>query len=143
MPKRLSDINFVLGMPPGRNMGAIMVVALPAHKEYREAIAGPPTLDANQNITAGGIRRIDYRVTLEALHMAEKAYGEDAADDIDQLIEAIIQRMRIDRTLGGICTQAGEGKFGIQTRVDDPEFFDERTYTQFRISFECMTQIIA
>jgi hypothetical protein len=142
--KLLNDRDYTAGMPPGRNMGAVMIVELGQDDEYREAIAGSPALDGQGNIIAGGIKRIDNRCVLQVWHLAQKDYAEDAADDIDELVEAIKQRIRVDRTLGGICTQAGEGKFGIKTVVGRPGVDKNgRTGTWLTISFECMTQIIA
>jgi hypothetical protein len=143
-PKRLNDNDFTAGMPAGRNMGAFMVVELGNDQERREAIAGPPVTDGSGNIVSGGIKRDDYRVTLQVFHMSQMDYTEDAVDDVDKLIEAIKQRIRTDRTLGGVCTQAGESSFGIQTSVGKPGLDkNERTGIWFQIQFEVMTQFVA
>lgn len=110
-PKEINDNDFTAGMAAGRNMGAFMVVDIPSDKENREAIAGAPVVDGGGNITAGGIKVVESKVNLEVFHMSQVDYTEDAVDDVDQLVEAIKQRIRIDRTLGGICTQAGESRF--------------------------------
>lgn len=149
--KVLNDRDYTIGMPPGRNMGAVMIVDLGQDHEHRGqgpngsgSIAGSPVLDNQGNIIAGGMKVIDNRCILQIWHLAQKDYAEDAADDIDLLVEAIKNQIRIDRTLGGICTQAGEGRFGIQTAVGEPGIDKNgRTGTWITISFECMTQIIA
>jgi hypothetical protein len=141
---RLNLNNFVAGMPAGRGMGAYMIVELGHEKETRRSIAGPPVTNGSGQIIAGGIKFIRYRVTLNVFHMAQTNYIEDAQADIDQLIEAIKQQIRYDRTLGGICTQAGEGRYGIQTREGVPMIdANNRAGTWFQMQFEILTQIIA
>lgn len=142
--KKLNDNDFVWMQQAGRGMGAYMIVEFGPDKERRRAIAGPPVTDGGGNIIAGGIKEIQYTVILNTFHLAQKGFAEDAAADIDLLIEAIKQRIRIDRTLGGICTQAGEGRYGIQTRPGMPAVdANNRTGTWFAISFQVMTQILA
>jgi hypothetical protein len=142
--KRLDMNNFIAGQSAGRGMGAYMIVELGFEKEVRRAIAGAPVTDGNGQIIAGGIKFIQYRVQLQCFHLAQKGYAEDAQADIDQLIEAIKQQIRYDRTLGGICTQAGEGRYGIQTSEGHPGVdANGRTGTWFQMQFEILTQIIA
>lgn len=141
--KKLNDQDFVYLQQSGRGMGAYMIVEFGPDKEVRRAIAGAPVVTSG-NIVAGGIKEIEYNVILNVFHLAQKAFSEDAAADIDLLIEAIKQQIRIDRTLGGICTQAGEGRYGIQTRPGMPAVdANNRTGTWFAISFQVMTQILA
>ncbi len=131
-------------MAAGRSMGAFMIVEIGFDRETREGIAGPPVTDVSGNIIGGGIKMIQYRVTLQVFHLAETAYAEDAQDDVDQLVEAIKQQIRKDRKLGGVCTQAGEGGFGIQTSVGKPGVDkNNRTGTWFQVQFEVMTQFVA
>lgn len=151
LSKRLDLNNFVANQAKGRGMGAYMIVELGRDKETRRSEAGAPVTDAGGNIIAGGIKFIRYRVTLNVFHLAHKAYAEDAADDIEQLIEAIKQLIRLDRTLGTtppsgppMITDAGNSSFGIQTQVGHPGVdSNERTATWFQMEFEVLTQIIA
>jgi hypothetical protein len=144
-PKRVNDNDYFAGMPAGRNMGAFMVVEIGFDRESRDGIAGAPVLDGQGNIIAGGIKRDLYRVTLNVFHLSFKQLAEDAQDDVDQLVEAIKQRIRIDRTLGmfGIITQAGEGSYGIQTTVAQPGVNGEKTYCYFKVVFDVHTQFVA
>jgi hypothetical protein len=142
--KRLDLNNFVAGQLPGRGMGAYMIVELGNDKEWRRSDAGAPVQDGNGNIIAGGIKFIQYKVSLNIFHLAQKDYTEDATVDINNLTESIKQLMRYDRTLGGICTQAGEGRFGIQTRRGQPGVDGNgRTGTWIQMQFEVLVQIIA
>lgn len=141
--KVLNDADFVAGMAPGRGMGAYMIVEVGRDKEYRRGIGGPPTTDGNGSIITGGTKFVRYRVSLQIFHMAAVAYAEDAQADIDVLIEAVKQQIRLDRTLGGICTEAGEGRFGIETSEGRPEVSGGRVRTWITISFEALTQFTA
>lgn len=143
-PKKLNDADFTAGMTPGRNMGAFMVVYLMSDNEGRQDISGAPVSDGQRNITAGGMKRILYRCELDCFHMSQTDYTEDAVDDVDQLLEQIKQQVRLDRTLGGICTEAGESRFGIQSQVGRPGLDAKgRTGINFRVTFEVMTQFVA
>jgi len=143
--KRIDWKSMFNRLNPGRGMGAFMVVSLNTDKEVREAIAGAPVLDSNGNIIAGGVKMLTYQCTLEVFHLAQAAYAEDAQDDIDLLIEAIKNLVRVDRTLGGICTDAGETSFGIRVKEDHPGVnrATERTSVHFTVQFEVRTQFIA
>lgn len=142
--KRSNLQDFINKQAPGRGMGAYMIVELGNDKEVRRSIDGPPVTDGNGNLIAGGIKFITYKVTLNIFHLAQKAYAEDATVDLNNLTESIKQLIRYDRTLGGICTQAGEGRFGIQTRRGQPGVdANERTRTWVQMEFEILTQIIA
>jgi hypothetical protein len=144
-PKRVNDNDYFNGMVTGRNMGAFMVVEIGFDRESRDGIAGAPVLDSQGNIIAGGIKRDLYRVTLNVFHLSFKQLAEDAQDDVDQLVEAIKQRIRIDRTLGmpGVITQAGESSYGIQTTVAQPGVSGEKTYCYFKVVFDVHTQFVA
>ena len=52
------------------------------------------------------------------------------------LIEAITDRIRADRTLGGIVVQAGEGDAGITKSMSEPYINGERTESYGVIRFE-------
>lgn len=142
-PKRLDFNNFVAGAAAGRGMGAFMIVTFAHEREYRRAMAGPPVSTAG-TITSGGIKFIQYTVTLHVFHIAQKGYAEDAQADVDLLIEAIKQQIRLDRTLGGICTDAGETTYGIQVDESQPGVDgNDRTGTYFKVTFDIRCQIVA
>lgn len=144
--KRLNMKDYVNLLPAGRGMGAYMIVSFKNEDEGRLAIGGPPVTDGGGNLISGGIRSVRYQVTLWVFHLAQTQFAEDAQQDIDELIEAIKNMLRVDRTLGmpGIITQAGEGRFGIKTEEGQPVIDgNDRTATWFTIRFECLAQIVA
>jgi hypothetical protein len=142
--KRLNFQDYVNAMPAGRGMGALMIVEMSHDQETRRSNAGPPVVNGEGQIIAGGIRFIRYRVQLNIYHFAQADYAEDATVDQHQLVEAVKQLMRYDRTLGGICTQAGEGRFGIKTRRGQVMIdANDRVGRWIQMEFEVLTQIIA
>lgn len=142
-PKRQNDADYTAGMAAGVAFGALMIVELGFDQETRRAIGGPPVVSGG-NIIAGGIKEDEYRVSLHVFTVAEMQFSEDAQTAVDTLIEAVKQLIRQDRTLGGICTQAGESRFGIQVTEGRPSVdAKERTGTWFQVQFQVMTQILA
>lgn len=143
-PKRLNDADFTYGMVSGRGMGTTMVVNLPADQEVRLDKAGPPVNDGQRNITSGGVKTGLYQVELELFHLSQVDYAEDAVDDFDQVIEAVKQQIRLDRTLGGICTEAGESRLGIRVTTGRPGIDkNNRVGLWARVQFEVRVQMIA
>lgn len=141
--KRLNFADFVQGQMAGRGMGAYGIVEIGDDLEVRRAKGGPPVV-AGGTIVSGGTVFVWYMTTLNVFHMAQKGYAEDAQADIDLLIEAIKMQIRVDRTLGGICTQAGQDRFGIQTKEGYPGVDPNgRTGTWFRLQFKVLTQFVS
>lgn len=130
-PKRESDEDYVIEQAAGRGMGAAMIVEIPHDKEYRTAKAG----------AHGGIKLQDYDVVLATFHLAHMDHAEDAEYDIDLLIEAIKDHIRADRTLDGICYQAGENDMGIEVIVEPSEEWHERLMTVFTVQFTAQVAI--
>lgn len=133
-PKRLPDMDYVLGQAPGRGMGAVMILEMP---ETRDT-----PLDITQIPGTGSQRHLTYPVQLHVFHMAHEAYSEDAEADVDELDQAIHERIYTDPTLGGICYQSGLDSFGIRTLIDQPEVWGEITVTHFRVVFDVEVAII-
>lgn len=135
--KRISDKEYVMEAAEGRGMGAAMVVELPKDREYRVGLGGAHS----------GEKRIDYDTVLAVFHLAHMQHAEDAGQDVDLLIEAIKDQIRSDRTLGGICIEAGETQDdfarGIEVDVGQPEVFEERVLTSFTIAFSTVVYIVA
>jgi hypothetical protein len=132
--KRIPDTDYVMGLNPGRGMGALMVLQMP---ETRDVIRTGPQLPAG---TKGGQRKITYPVQCHVFHMAHQPYAEDAEADIDALDQAIHERIYGDFTLGGICYQAGMSQAGIRTMIDPSEEWKEITVTHFRVMFDVEVQ---
>lgn len=142
-PKELNMKDAFEGAPAGRMSGAFMIVDLGNDQEIRQAIAGAPETDASGDIVAGGIKQINYQVSLDVYHISQEPYAEDAQVDVNQLIEAVKQRIRVDRTLGGICMDAGETRNGIKTlRRHSGQDANKRTLTSFSIMFEVRVNFI-
>lgn len=131
-PKRMDDVDYVKGQVAGRGMGAAMVVEMSADAEHRDA-----------KPAGTGRKHVIYTVNLYGFHMAYQPYAEDAAADVDLLIEAIKSQLRDDITLGGICYQAGESRAGIKTRIYPSSEYEETTATAFTITFEAEVEIVA
>ncbi len=110
--KRSPDTDFFIGQPAGRNMGAFMHVHLP--------IEGPEQRIGLGGATAG-IKWDPFQVQLWVYHLAQMTHAEDAQADLDALLDQIKTLIHGDRTLGGICTQAGETAQGrIKTTMPPP-----------------------
>lgn len=140
-PKILNDADMFALIPPGRGMGAFMVVRLGPSKNVRRSVGGKPVVTSG-TITTGGIRFRTYRVLLETFHIAQVQHAEDEQQDLDELLYAIEYLIMSDPTLGGICTQAGEGRFGIEIRPGFPAVDPDlgRTGTWAQVEFEVLTQ---
>jgi hypothetical protein len=111
-PANIPDTDYFIGLPPGRGMGALMGVHLPdVGPEWREALGG----------ATAGIKGVPYQVELHFYHLSTMGHTEDAQADLDALLDAAKGLIYGDRTLGGICTEAGERpSTRIRTRMAVP-----------------------
>lgn len=141
-PKREPDTDYVMGLNPGRGMGAFMALQM---AETRDTLLTVPGLPAG---TKGGQRHLVYPVKCHVFHLAHMQYAEDAEADIDDLAEAIQDRIHSDLTLGTSTTsppmiyQAGVNSAGIRTVIDPSEKWNERVATHFCIEFDAEVQIV-
>jgi PKD repeat protein len=104
---RLKDHEYVQTLTAGRKMGAVMSVHIAEFTEKR--------------LTTGGFFDVPYEVHLYLWHRAQKNdRPEEAQEDLDRLIQAVIDRVRADPTLGGVVTQAGETARGITVSMSTP-----------------------
>lgn len=110
-----------------------MIVDVQRSNETREAVGG----------ATSGVKLQRYTVQLNVYHMAWMEHSEDAGADVNLLSEAILDHIRADRTLGGICSQAGESPRGITTSRPRPKLDGDKTLTDFQISFDVDVHIIA
>jgi hypothetical protein len=138
-PKKAADTDFTYGLPAGRGMGAYMIVYIHPTIELRDQKGGAL---GGGSVTSGR-KIIRYTVTLQGFHLAYEGHSEDAGADVDNLIEAIHDLMRGDKTLGSSVVQAGESHFGIRTATPPPVIKDQVTETGFTISFEADVLITA
>ncbi|MBK3624911.1 hypothetical protein JHN59_08625 [Streptomyces sp. MBT49] len=86
------------GLPPEARTGSMIVVAIPRQHEYRRAMGGEHS----------GVKQVVYETFLHCYLRSRTPYAEDAQDDQYALRDALVERMRHDRTLGGCVFQAGE-----------------------------------
>ena len=141
-PKREPDTDYVMGLIPGRGMGAMMVIQM---KNTRDNILTTPGLPAGIH---GGQRHLVYPVKCHVFHMAHMPYAEDAEADVDELDQALHEFIYADPTLGTGGTmppmiyQAGINSAGIQTSIDDSEVWKEITLTHFCLEFDAEVQIV-
>lgn len=140
--KRIPDENFFLfNQSTARAMGTVMVVHIPRLREHRIA------LNANVAgaVTNSGTKQDDMLVELHLYHLAQQDYAEPAEQDFEQMIDAIINAIEQDVSLGGACIQAGEDRQGIQTILNPPVTQDmpERIEQYAKISFQVQYFFIA
>lgn len=134
-PKRLPDLDYVLGQAPGRGMGAVMILELNETRDTAASIGQFP-------VPSAGRRHLVYPVQCHVFHMAHEDFAEDAEADVDALVQAIHEQIYSDPTLGGICYQAGQDAFGIRALIDQPEVWDEITLTHFRVVLDVEVMIV-
>ena len=132
--KREPDTDYVMGLSPGRGMGAIMVLEMPRTRDRILTVPGMPA-------SSQGLRKLVYPVQCHVFHMAHQPYAEDAEEDVDNLDQAIHERIYSDPTLGAVCYQAGMDSAGIDTIVDPSENWREVIVTHFVVRFDAEVQI--
>jgi len=142
-PKREPDTDYVMGLNPGRGMGAMMVLDL---AETRDTLWTGPGLPAG---IQGGRRHLVYPVKCHVFHLAHMPYAEDAEADVEALVEAIHDHIYTDLTLGTspsdgppMIYQAGVSDGGIHSVVDPSENYKEIVATHFCVQFDAEVQIV-
>jgi hypothetical protein len=132
-PKKLPDLDYVLGQAPGRGMGAVMVLEMNETRDTDLNITQLPGSGAAQ-------RKLVYPIQCHVFHMAHMNFAEDAEADVDALDQALHEQIYSDPTLGATpgVYQAGLDAFGIRTLIDQPELWedDEIVLTHFRVVFD-------
>lgn len=111
---RIADQEYFQTLADGRGMGALMCVHLPEYTEKR--------------LTTGGFMDVPLEIALYVFHLARVPAPETAQQDLDDLVQAVVDRMRADPTLGmppggagpGVVVQAGEGPRGITVSTSTP-----------------------
>lgn len=103
-------------LPAGTPTGAVLYVETLQGQEIRVAVGGP----------TAGAKLVTYEVRIHLLARSSQAKSEDAMDDHDAILQAILQRLRADRTLGTAGSsnpilQAGEGDAGITYQTGMPK----------------------
>jgi hypothetical protein len=127
----------------GTGFGAGLIVSFENDTEVSRDMAGVPQLDGSGDIIAGGWKFLTYNVLLDGYFISQMAYAQDAENNLDILIESIKQQMRYDRTLGGICMDAGMSRFGIRVAQGHPGIDEnDRIGIWFTIRFETRVNMI-
>ncbi len=124
------------GLPAGTPTGSVIYVEVLQVSEVREAVGGP----------TAGAKLVTYDVRVHLLARSSQAKAEDAMDDHDSIVEAILQRLRADRTLGsaGAILQAGEGTAGITTQTGMPKAMGSGiTHVWSLIDFQAQEWLVA
>lgn len=125
------------GAPQGTPSGSVIYVEVFDSHETRDAYGGP----------LAGKKRITHIVRLHLLFRSRQRKAEDAMDDHDDQLEAILARVRSDRTLGTALLpspllQAGEGDYGIRAQSGLPKTVGTGTVQVWTaIDFEAQEQI--
>jgi hypothetical protein len=108
--KDFQDQDYLASLPDGTRLGAVACVHFPDQDEGRYAMGG----------VVSGVKEDFNAVELWIFHYARVMVQELAQAHLDDLLDAIKARIRGDRTLGGICTQAGEGGSRMRTTTGLP-----------------------
>jgi hypothetical protein len=135
--KRDDHADYFRGQSPGARTGCQIVVWIPRHWEIREALGGPYS----------GMKRVGYDVELACYIRSRVPHAEDAQDDVYALRDALVERLRLDRTLGGAVFQAGEhiedGQSNIVFEYGQPESTAELTKGFLLMSFGAVEYVMA
>lgn len=135
--KRDDHEDYFWGQPPGARTGCQIVLFIPRHSERRVALGGAHS----------GMKQITYEVTLNCYIRSRCEHAEDAQDDVQALEDALVEHMRLDRTLGGAVFQAGEyvtgGLDGISFRYGQPETKAELTRSFLEMTFAAIEFVSA
>jgi hypothetical protein len=142
--KGVPDGYYTEGMAEGAGWGAVMDVTTGPVKITRQAIGGP--------VSGWRVRRYETRCGLFVL--SEEPHLETTALGLDGLIDALLNLIYADRTLGTttgqyttgrLIEQAGEGTYGIE--VTEPEWEVDkdrgRSYGHAVVTFQADTYVIA
>lgn len=136
--KRDDHADYFHGMQPGARTGCQMVVTIYRGNEFRIALGG----------AHGGMKQRNFEVELGCFIRSRTPHAEEAQDDVYDLQDAIVEWIRLDRTLGGAVFQAGEhidgaAHNGISFAYGQPETKAELTKSYMSISFSACEFVAA
>jgi hypothetical protein len=128
--KRDDHADYFHGMSPGTRTGSVMVVTIYRSNEFRVSLGG----------AHGGMKQRNFEVELACFIRSRTEHAEDAQDDVYALQDAIVEHIRLDRTLGGAVFQAGEhidraANDGISFDYGQPETKAELTKSFLSVTF--------
>ena len=135
--KRDNHADYFNGMPPGTRTGSQIVVHIAHQHETRKCVGG----------ATSGLKRAAYTVVLHCYIRSNTPHAEDAQDDVYALRDALVARLRQDRTLGGAVFQAGEAVEGetswIEFEYGQAETKDELTKNYLSMQFPATEYLYA
>lgn len=135
--KRDDHQDYFLNMPTATRTGCQIVVHFPSQHETRKAVGG----------ATSGIKRAAYTVEFHCYIRSRTPHAEDAQDDVYSLRDALVLRLRQDRTLGGAVFQAGEAIEGehdwLEFEYGQPETKDELTKSYLLMRFGATEYVYA
>ena len=116
-PKISRTSDALANVPPGTPSGSVIYVEILRSQEVRVGLGGP----------TAGKKTVTHDLRLHLLFRSTQRKAEDAMDDHDDQVEAILTLLRADRTLGSTTTtpnpifQNGEGTAGIVVETGMPK----------------------
>ena len=112
-PKVARSSDAFANIPAGTPSGSVVFVEILRVNEVREAMGGPTS----------GSKLLKYGLRFHLLFRSRQGRAQDAMDDHDAQVEAILQWLRKDRTLGtsGAILQFGQDRVGISTATGMPK----------------------
>jgi len=130
--KQEDDAAYFLGAPTGTKNGCALVIQIEDGHEQRVAVAG----------ATSGVKRVAHAVTLHGYIRSSEQYAEDAQDFAYGIRDALIARVRADRTCGSGGFEAGAFQVGeggepwIRWRVRQGRTTAQLTKTYVGVQFE-------
>lgn len=116
-PKISRSTDALANVPAGTPSGSVVYVEILESSEVRIAVGGP----------GAGKKLVTHSLRLHLLFRSRQPKAEDAMDDHDNLVEALLELLRADRTLGSTQAssfpifQNGEGDRGIAVATGMPK----------------------
>jgi hypothetical protein len=116
-PKISRSSDALANVPAGTPSGSVVYVEILESQEVRVAVGGP----------TAGKKIITHSLRLHLLFRSRQAKAEAAMDDHDDIIEALLELLRADRTMGSTGAspfpifQNGEGDKGITVATGMPK----------------------
>jgi hypothetical protein len=112
-PKVARSSDAYANLPAGTPSGSVLFVEVMTIREKRLGFGGP----------TNGTKETRYTLRLQLLFRSRQGKSEDAMDDHDDQVEAILAKLRADRTLGtnGTIIQYGQSPSGISVSTGLPK----------------------
>jgi hypothetical protein len=137
-PKISRTSDMLANVPDGTPSGSVIYVEILQSAELRIGVGGP----------VAGKKMITHDLRLHVLFRSRQARAEDAMDDHDVIIEALLELLRADRTIGAALAvpfpifQNGEGTAGITVQTGMPKDIGSGTTQVWSLIDTQATEII-